>query len=79
MRRVSITASVLGAVDDPTYRTSIEADIRDVLMLGHFEDFRDQLRSYLDSGAVTAAVLGGDRAAEVRLEFQRSKSLGPPT
>lgn len=33
-RRVSITARVLGAVDDPTYRTSIEADIRDVLMLG---------------------------------------------
>ena len=75
-RRVSITATVLGAVDDPTYRTSIDADIRDVLMLGHFEDFRDDLRSYLDSGAVTAVVLGGERAAEVRLELPALHELG---
>ena len=75
-RRVSITARVLGAVDDPTYRTSIEADIRDVLMLGHFEDFRDHLHRYLDSGAGTAAALGGGRAAEVRLELPPLHELG---
>jgi hypothetical protein len=73
---VSITARVLGAVDDPTYRTSFEADIRDVLMLGHFEDFRDHLRGYLDSGAVTAAVLGGERSSEVRLEPPALHELG---
>ena len=68
-RRVTITARVLGAVDDPTYRTSFDADIRDVLMLGHFEKFRDNLRSYLDVGAATAVVLGGERASELRLEL----------
>lgn len=68
-RRVSITARVLGAVDDPTYRTSFDGEIRDVLALGHFEDFRDGLRSYLDLGAATAVVLGGERASEVQLEL----------
>lgn len=67
-RRVRITARVLGEVDDPTYRTSIVADIRDVLMLGHFEDFHDGLRRYFDGGAATAVVLGGGRTSEVRLE-----------
>jgi hypothetical protein len=75
-RRVSITARVLGALDDPTYRTSFEADIRDVLMLGHFEDFRDDLRNYLDFGAATAVVLGGERASEVRLELPALDELG---
>ena len=45
-------------------------------MLGHFEDFHDHLRSYLDSGAVTAAVLGGERASEVRLELPPLQELG---
>jgi hypothetical protein len=76
-RRVSITARVLGAVDDPTYRTSFHADIRDVLILGHFENFRDDLRSYLDLGAATAVVLGGERASEVRLELPELHELGP--
>jgi hypothetical protein len=75
-RRVSITARVLGAVDDPTYRTSFGADIRDVLMLGHFENFRDDLRTYLDLGAAIAVVLGGERAAEVRLELPALHELG---
>ena len=54
----------------------MQADIRDVLMLGHFEDFRDHLRIYLDAEVVTAAVLSGQRAAEVRLELPALDELG---
>lgn len=75
-RRVSIIARALRADENPTYRSSFDADIRDVLMLGHFENFRDDLRGYLDLGAAAAVVLGGERASEVRLELPPLQELG---
>ncbi len=57
------------------YQTSVRAEIRNVLSLGHFEALRDQLTTYLEGGVGSELVLGGERAPEVRLEMSSLDEL----